>query len=204
MAGTRNPHSAGRPRSAEKEAAILSAALGLLASQGYTRMSLGQVAATAGVSTSTIHLRWKTKADLVTAALASARMADAPPASGDLRTDLIAILVDFSATIERVNGMALIGTCLAEEAHTPELLALLRQRTVLPRRALLREALERARAAGEFEAEDLEPLVSALLGPFYADYMAGRSGDPGWAARAVDLVLAGLRGLPEGPGIAYS
>ncbi|GAA5029580.1 TetR/AcrR family transcriptional regulator [Streptomyces siamensis] len=184
---------AGRPRSAEKDAAILQAALELLASQGYTRMSLSQVAAAAQVSKSTIHLRWKTKADLLTAALAAARMTDAPAPGGDLRTNLVNILTDFAATIERVNGMALIGTCLAEEAHTPELLALLRERTVLPRRALLRDALEQAQQAGHIrEDTDLEAAVSALLGPFYADYMAGRGGHPQWAEEAVALVLAGI------------
>ncbi|AVZ76714.1 TetR family transcriptional regulator [Streptomyces lunaelactis] len=185
---------AGRPRSAEKDAAILQAALELLASHGYTRMSLSQVAAAAQVSKSTIHLRWKTKADLLTAALAALRMAEAPPASRDTRADLITILKDFAATVERVRGMALIGTCLAEEAHTPELLALLRERTVLPRRTLLRQVLEQARDRGEIRpGADLEAAVSALLGPFYADYMAGRGGRMGWAEDAVDLALAGLR-----------
>ncbi|MGW1895659.1 TetR/AcrR family transcriptional regulator [Streptomyces sp. NPDC002004] len=183
----------GRPRSAEKDEAILRAALELLASQGYVRMTLDQVAATAGVSKSTIHLRWRTKADLLTAALAGLRMADAPSPSGDLRTDLLGVLHDFAATVERVNGMALIGTCLAEEAHTPELLALLRARLVLPRRDLLLTALDRAQRAGELRADaDLEAAVSALLGPFYADHLAGRGGRPGWAEEAVDLVLAGL------------
>ncbi|MBC9713756.1 TetR/AcrR family transcriptional regulator [Streptomyces sp. TRM66268-LWL] len=190
-AGTRG---AGRPRSAEKDAAILKAALDLLASHGYTRMSLSQVAEAAQVSKSTIHLRWKTKADLLTAALAALRMADAPAPSGDTRAELIAILEDFAATVERVRGMALIGTCLAEEAHTPELLALLRERTVLPRRALLRQVLEQARERGEILPDaDLEGAVSALLGPYYADYMAASSPRSGWARAAVDLVLAGLR-----------
>jgi AcrR family transcriptional regulator len=188
---------AGRPRSTEKDEAILTAALELLATQGYVRMTLDQVASAANVSKSTIHLRWKTKADLLTAALAALRMADAPPPSGDVRTDLVAVLRDFAATVERVRGMALIGTCLAEEAHTPDLLALLRERTVLPRRALLREALERARQAGHVRADaDLEAAVSALLGPFYADYMAGRGGHPDWAEQSVDLVLAALTPQP--------
>ena len=187
--------SAGRPRSAEKDVAILRAALRLLASHGYTRMTLDQVAVAAGVSKSTIHLRWKPKADLVTAALESMRMVDAPAASGDVRADLVVILRDFAGTVERVRGMALIGTCLAEQAHTPELLILLRERTVLPRRALLREVLERACERGEIraDADELEAAVSALLGPFYADYLAGRGGHAGWAEAAVDLVLTGLR-----------
>ncbi|MFE7933564.1 TetR-like C-terminal domain-containing protein [Streptomyces sp. NPDC057456] len=96
-------------------------------------------------------------------------------------------------TVARVRGMPLIGTCLAEEAHTPELLDLLRERTVLPRRELLRDVLERAQDHGDVRADaDLEAAVSALLGTFYADYMAGRGGHQGWAENAVDLVLAGL------------
>lgn len=106
----------------------------------------------------------------------------------------MAILDDFAATVQRVRGMALIGTCLAEEAHTPELLALLRERTVIPRRALLHAVLDQARSRGEIRADvDLETAVSALLGPFYADYMAGKGGRTRWAEEAVDLVLAGLR-----------
>jgi AcrR family transcriptional regulator len=186
--------SAGRPRSADKEAAILRAALELLTSQGFVRMTLDQVATAAGVSKSTIHLRWRSKANLVTAALEAVRMTGAPPATGDTRADLVAVLEDFAATVQRVRGMALIGTCLAEETHTPELLTLLRERTVLPHRALLGELLERARDRGEIRTDaDLEEAVSALLGPFYADYMAGRGGRPAWADGAVDLVLAGLR-----------
>ncbi|TQK44338.1 TetR family transcriptional regulator [Streptomyces sp. SLBN-118] len=194
MRETNTTKGAGRPRSAEKDAAILGAALELLATHGYTRMSLSQVAAAAQVSKSTIHLRWKTKADLLTAALEAMRMADAPPACGETRADLVAILQDFAATVEQVRGMALIGTCLAEEAHTPDLLVLLRERTVLPRRALLRQVLERAEHRGEIrQGSDLEAAVSALLGPFYADYMAGRGGRPEWAEQAVGLVLTGLR-----------
>ena len=185
---------AGRPRSAEKEAAILRAAVAVLTSHGFTRMTLQQVADEAGVSKSTIHLRWKTKADLVTAALAAMRMTWLEAGSGDTRTDLVAILEDFATTVSRVNGMALIGTCLAEERHTPELLGLLRERTVLPRRELLRDVLEGAVSRGELRAgADLEAAVSALLGSFYADHLAGRGGRRGWAEAAVDLVLAGLR-----------
>lgn len=184
---------AGRPRSPEKEAAILREALRLLSTEGYARMTLQLVADAAGVSKSTIHLRWQTKADLVTAALEAMRMVHTEAGSGDTRADLVAILEDFETTIEQVNGMALIGTCLAEEGRAPELLQLLRERTVLPRRELLREVLERAVAAGEVRSGvDLEGAVSALLGPYYADHLAGRVA-PGWAPAAVDLVLAGLR-----------
>lgn len=191
---TEHTKNTGRPRSAAKETAILRAALTLLASHGYTRMTLDHVASAAGVSKSTIFLRWKTKADLLTAALEAARMVDAPAPTGDVHTDLVTILEDFATTVERVRGMALIGTCLAEETHTPNLLTLLRERTVLPRRALLHTALEQAREQGQIRPDaDLEAAVSTLLGPFYADYLAHSHARPDWASHVVDLVLTALR-----------
>ena len=188
---------AGRPRSPEKEAAILREALRLLSTEGYAGMTLQLVADAAGVSKSTIHLRWRTKADLVTAALESLRQTAPRALTGDTRTDLVGLLHDFAAVLARVRGMPMIGTCLAEEAHTPELLQLLRSRTVLPRRELLLEVLAAARERGELrEGVDAEAVVSALLGSFYADYLAGRfavdePGAPGWAESCVDVVLAG-------------
>lgn len=44
------------------------------------------------------------------------------------------------------------------------------------------------------EDADLEAAVSALLGSYFADYMAGRGGGrPEWAEQAVDFTLAALR-----------
>ncbi|GAA3223510.1 TetR/AcrR family transcriptional regulator [Actinocorallia longicatena] len=188
---TPNPgRQAGRPRSAEKREAILAATLALLTAQGYVRTTLDQVAARAGVSKSTVHLRWKTKADLVSAALAAQRVGDhVAPLTGDARADLVTRLAAFATFLDDVRGMRLIGTCLAEEEHHPELLALMRERTVGPRRALFREALEQQPGL----AADPEDVVSALIGSYFADYYAGRTtGDRNaWAVRVVDLLLGG-------------
>jgi AcrR family transcriptional regulator len=186
---------AGRPRSAEKEAAILAATMESLTEQGYVRMTLDQVARRAGVSKSTMHLRWKTKADLVSATLSAQRVGDhVTPLTGDAHTDLVARLEAFASFLDRIRGMRLIGTCLAEEDHHPELLALMRERTVAPRRALLREALE--------QSPDLDPsldpeeIVSALIGSYFADHYAGRTPEAStdrhaWATRTVTLLLRG-------------
>jgi hypothetical protein len=86
--------------------------------------------------------------------------------------------------------MALFGTCLAEEAHTPQLLRLLREHAVLPRLAALRAVLDKARTRGCVPRDaDLEALASALLGSCYADCLAGRATAPGRARRIVDAVL---------------
>jgi Tetracyclin repressor-like, C-terminal domain len=58
---------------------------------------------------------------------------------------------------------------------------------------MLRSSLERARARGEFAHDaDLETAVNALVGSYYASYLAGSRVPRNWPERAVELVLRGL------------
>jgi AcrR family transcriptional regulator len=187
------PARRGRPRSEAADRAILEAALALMAREGYARMSVDAVALQAGVSKPTLYLRYPSKAALATAALAHAREQTAPRESGDTRADLVALLRHFRAGVERPFGMALVGTVLAEEHHTPELFAQFQKRLVEPRRRMLRGVLERAQARGEIAAAaDVETAVSMLVGSYYAGHLAGGRLPRDWPRRAVDLILAGL------------
>ena len=164
-----------------------------MAERGYARMSVDAVAARAGVSKPTIYLRHRTKADLATAAIAALQQRALPPPTGELRADLVAHLRHLRRGVQRPYGMAMIGTVLAEEAHTPELLALFRQRVVAPRRAALRAILETARERGELRrGADLDAAVQALVGAFYAQALAGTPFARGWPEPLVDVVLRGL------------
>lgn len=99
----------------------------------------------------------------------------------------------FRRGLDRPNGMAMLGTVLAEEHETPELLASFRQYLVAPRRAALGALLERAMARGELRADaDLELAANMLVGSYYAQYLAGSPFSDDWAARVVDAVLAGI------------
>lgn len=187
----------GRPRDAGVDERILTAALRLLGRDGFARMSLDAVAAAAGVAKPTIYRRYAGKAGLAAAALASlatARDQSAPPETGDLRGDLAAHLRHFRGGVERPYGIALVGTVLAEEVETPELLAMYREQIVTPRRRMLRAVLARAAAAGTIPREaDLDLAVNALVGAYYAQYLAGDPFVAGWEERTVDLVLDGVR-----------
>ena len=89
--------------------------------------------------------------------------------------------------------MALVGTVLAEEWHTPELLELFRERLVVPRRRALREILAGARGRGEFrEDAAIEPAVATLVGAVYAQYLAESRVSAAFARKAVDLVWVGI------------
>jgi AcrR family transcriptional regulator len=184
----------GRPRSAGVDEAILAAALAELGERGYARMSVDAVAARAGVSKPTVYLRHPTKADLATAAIASMRIRPRPAPTDDVRADLVAHLRLLRAGLERPNGMTMLGTVLAEERETPELLALFRERLVAPRRRELRAVLEAARARGELRADaNLEVAVTALVGAFFARYLAGDALGGRFITTLVDTILDGLR-----------
>jgi AcrR family transcriptional regulator len=164
-----------------------------MAREGYARMSVDAVAAEAGVSKPTLYLRYPSKAALATAALAHVREQTAPQETGDTRADLVALLRHFRVGVDRPFGMAMIGTVLAEEHHTPELFAEFRKRLVEPRRRMLRGVLERAQLRGEFAGDaDLETAVNMLVGSYYAAYLATTPIPRDWPERAVDLVLDGL------------
>jgi AcrR family transcriptional regulator len=183
----------GRPRSERVDEAILAAALAELGERGYARMTVDAVAARAGVSKPTIYLRHPTKADLATAAIASMRAQPRPEPTDDVRADLLAHLRLLRAGLERPNGMAMLGTVLAEEHDTPELLALFRERLVAPRRRELRAVLEAARDRGDLRPDaDVEVAVNALVGAFFARYLAGDSLRGRFVTSLVDTLLAGV------------
>jgi AcrR family transcriptional regulator len=183
----------GRPRSERVDEAILAAALAELGERGYARMTIDAVAARAGVSKPTIYLRHPTKADLATAAIASMRVQPRPEPTDDVRADLIAHLRLLRAGLERPNGMAMLGTVLAEEHDTPELLALFRERLVAPRRRELRAVLEAARDRGDLRPDaDIDVAVNALVGAFFARYLAGDSLRGRFVTSLVDTLLAGV------------
>lgn len=173
--------------------AILDAALGLLSSEGYGRMSMDAVAARAGVSKATIYLRYSGKADLATAALAHLRLAGRPEPTGHLRTDLLSELSQLRLNTERVLAMSLVGTCLSEERHTPELMQLFRERTMRPRRAILRDLMSDGRARGEIAAAaDIDAAVNLFMGAYHGHYLSGEPFPERWEERIVDGILRGL------------
>lgn len=184
----------GRPRSAECDGAILTATWRLLGEVGYVRLSMEGIAAAAGVGKPTLYLRYASKADVVAAAFARARMQRAPEPVGDLRADMAAQLEHIRAVMEGV-GMALVGTCLAEEVHVPDLIELLRERSLRPGRQVLREILRAGVDRGDLPVDaDIETGILMAVGSYYAQRIAGEEFDEGWGERVADATLAMLAG----------
>lgn len=190
-----NAESRGRPRDPETDRAILEAALRLISSEGYARMTMARVASEAGVSKPTIYLRYESKEDLATSAVAYLRMGRAPKSDGDLRDTLNAQMRHFRDTFRELSGMSVLGTALVEERQTPEFMRHWRERAYNPYRELLVETLERARERGEIgEDADLEIGADTLLGAYFARYLSGEDFSDDWPEPLTSVVLESLGG----------
>jgi hypothetical protein len=119
-------------------------------------------------------------------------MGDAPAPTGDLRADLVAQLRHLRATFARI-GMSVVGVCLAEEEHVPDLIEALRARSLRPGRQLMRDALTAARDRGELRpGADLEAAIEMAIGAYYARYTAGEPFGDAWDERIADAVIRSL------------
>ncbi|MEG8183852.1 TetR/AcrR family transcriptional regulator [Nocardia terpenica] len=171
----------GRPRDPAVERAILRATLDRLAADGYSRMSVADIARAAGVTKPTVYRRWPSKRELVSAALDFSLATDAPGGAGPdpaapagidgLRTALRRL--DPTASSSR--PLRLLGSILAEEAHNPELVAVVRERAIGPRLARFADALRALQHRGDIRPDlDIDAVCTLCYGSYLADYL--RSG----------------------------
>ncbi len=184
----------GRPRQTELDRRILEAALHQLSEGGYARLSLENVATAAHTTRATIYLRYASKAALVADAIIHARgVGGLPKLSGNLRQDLVTQLEHFRASMDTPYSMAIIGSALAEERATPELLATLREHIIRSRRDMLHALLHEAQIRNELAPQvHIDLAVSQLVGSYYALAIAGDPIPPDWPELLVDQVLSGL------------
>jgi AcrR family transcriptional regulator len=183
----------GRRRSSELDEKILEATRDLMAKQGYQGLSISAVAAAAGTTRPTVYLRFSTKEDLATQAIAGMHVDEPLRESADLRADLIAEVRHFGASLSRPHGMSFVGTVLAEEQQHPGLLERFRERLLRPRRRHVRAQLERGQRMRALRADlDLDVVTTMLLGSVYAHYLAGSRIPENWADRVVDTIWPAL------------
>jgi AcrR family transcriptional regulator len=184
----------GRPRDERATTAITEAALRQLADTGYARISMESVASEAGVARATVYRRYRDKADLITAAIASDSWTHlAPGPSEDPRAELIDYLNEFDERFAE-GCLEVVGTLIGAREE-PGALALHRQRVVAPRMGHARSLLEQARRLGQLRPDaDLDLALEMLAGSVFARRVAGTASSPGWAERAVDMVWSGMGG----------
>ncbi len=156
---------------------------------GYAGMSLESVARDAATTVPTLRRRYGSKAELAAAVVDSLRSDPLRLPDGPPRERALAILENFQRNLDREHSMALLGTLLVEETRTPELLKRFRSRMVNARRSMLTEAIQEGIATGELPADtDPDVAVNALLGSFYARYVALGRTPRNWPRRALQQI----------------
>lgn len=197
----------GRPRDPEIERAVLRATRNRLATTGFARLTIGDVAADAGVSRPAVYRRWATKEALVAAALdSSSQERQSRVTALDLAklaprtavTEAVKRLYDRS---EDGPGIRVVAKVLAEADQTPELVDVLREHALRPRRDLFLETLRALQARQALRADlDLDVVTDMCLGGFLASYLVAGQGEEdakdGLATRMVDALWPYLQGPP--------
>jgi AcrR family transcriptional regulator len=185
----------GRPRSAEADQAIVAATLELLLEDGYRGLRMEAVVARSGVGKATLYRRFGSKAELVASVVRHLNQGLQAPDTGSLSGDYEAISGAVLAAMRTTNAAVFLPRLLAESAGDEELHRIFYDNLVGPRRAALREILDRAVARGELREDlDLELVIDILTGPhIYRALISG--GDVEQLFPPAELLDAVMRGL---------
>lgn len=171
--------SGGRPRDPALNEAIILATRARLVQDGYSRMTLGDIAADAGVSRPTLYRRWADKLDLVADAL-----------DYGFRKQRDTYVIDISslepreAFVEAVrrldpnyfnpDAMVLMGNFAGEITRTPQLLAMLRAHAVEPRVTLVETVLTQLQERGSVAKEvDVHTIATMCFGAYFGAFYRG-------------------------------
>jgi AcrR family transcriptional regulator len=140
-----------RRRGEALEHAILTAALEELSDVGYAALTMERVAARARTGKAALYRRWAGRADLVVDAWAARGMSDVDvPDTGALRSDVLAVLRHFAATVAGPSGELLRGL-LGEIVRDAEFARLVRERVHTAGPGVIHSVLRRAVERGEIE-----------------------------------------------------
>jgi AcrR family transcriptional regulator len=189
---------AGRPRSADVDAAILRATAALLLEAGVEGTTINQVARRSGVARASIYLRYPSRDVLITAAIRAAIGRPPIEPSGDLERDLHRAAGQVRAVLSsrpfrQIFPRLVAGLLEPRDGHrsiTYDMLA--------PNRSLLVDEYARLAETAGFRT-DVPPelVIDGLIGPLINRMLVtGRPPTHEDAKLVVDLLIAGLRRRP--------
>lgn len=191
---TTAPRSLGRPRDERADRAILAATLELMAENGAHDLRMDDVARRAGVGKATIYRRYRSKGELITAAVAGLVSEIPVPDTGGTRADLL-VLMRSAVEVYRGSVEAAVMPSLVEAmSRDAELARLVREGFLARRRAALRTVLDRGIERGDLRNDlDIDLALDVLGGPlFYRLLITGGPIDEQLAEGVVELILRGF------------
>jgi AcrR family transcriptional regulator len=190
----------GRPRDARADRAILEATLGLIAERGVHEFRTEDVATRAGVGKGAIYRRYRSKDELVTAAVAALVGEEiAVPDTGSTRADLLLLMREAVELYRSSLAGRLMPNLIGAMAQKPELARAVRDGFLAGRRGALSEVLRRGVERGDLRPDlDRELALDVLGGPlFYRLLITGGPLDEQLAEGIADLILRGF--APDQP-----
>jgi AcrR family transcriptional regulator len=195
-------------RKEARPAELLAAALNLFVERGYAATKLDDVAAKAGVSKGTLYLYFDSKDALFKAVIEQGMLPVLAQGDALLRehqgnaADLLQMLL--MAWWELVGATHLGGIpklMISEAGNFPELAAYYYENVIVRGRGLIRSALERGIANGEFRQIEVDAAIDVILAPqlmlgiwrYSLGQCACGQSDPAKYMRThLDLLLNGL------------
>jgi AcrR family transcriptional regulator len=183
----------GRPRSERADQAILDATLTLLAEEGWDGLTMEGIARRAGVGKATLYRRWKSREEVLTAAVDGLVARITIPDTGSVREDLL-VLMHRAVSLYRDEPGRLMPGLVSAMARHPGVATAVREGFLATRRQALLQVLDRAVDRGELRADlDRELALDFLGGPlFYRLLVTGGPLDESLAEGTVEVMLRGL------------
>lgn len=190
----------GRPRDEARQAEILGVTYALLTEVGYDGVTFEEVARRAGASKATLYRRWKSKREMVTAALkAMPAHREGPDEidTGSLRGDLLALCQRLITTMRSTDGqtaLLLLQAGLEDPALCEEI-----ERTVGPTGArlpttVISAAVGRGELPHDIDPFAFEEVTGAVL---LLRRMNGLDTDDAYLESLIDaILLPALRAAP--------
>jgi len=184
----------GRPRSEQARLAILRSALKLLGQNGFSDLTIEDVAARAGVGKATVYRWWPHKAALIADAFAASTLERLHfPDTGSVFTDMSQQMRQLIKVFRSRRGR-IVAAMLGGGQSDPELIAAFRERFLWPRRqeayATLRRGIERRELPKKV---DMDLVLDSLYGPIYMRFLIRHINlTPEFVDRLCELVLGGV------------
>jgi len=191
----------GRPRDPAVDTAIILATRRRLVSDGYSKMTMGDIAKDAGVTRPTLYRRWPGKLELVVDALdfgfrAQRDSYPVEPWEGLSAIDALTEAVRrLDQTYFNPDAIVLMGNFIGEAYRTPELLDVVRKHALQPRVALMYQVIEALKDRGEVRLDvDTHAVATLCYGSYTAAYLLeGFAGREDIATRVVAVVWPSIR-----------
>lgn len=156
----------GRPRNPHVDRAILDAARQVLAVNGYTGTSMGEIARRAGVGKDTLYRRWSSKAELVLHLLTVLAEESVPvPAEDDPSYALFLFLQDIVRVNTESDFGAIVSGLVGESARSDELADGFR--SFWAQRRLVAATLVREITGSGPTDREIERILDHVIGPIY-------------------------------------